>query len=466
MPQQARSPQPPNQLLRRLLGEAHWTGARLASEINVVGAQQGRRLTYDRTTVAHWLNGTRPRPPVPELVAEVFTRALNRPISAADTGLVRNSAPVDPVTRTSVPPRGDAVEMLKNLNKPADRRSVTCGGIYTLAALTVPTWAAPASRRTPPRAGAIQKIGPEHIAVCRNLLPLFSQSDETFGAGGVREPLRRFLAVSVAGWLETSAEPRFRRELCATAAQLTYLCAFTHFDSNMHYQAQQYYLASLVLAHEAGDRESYVLGLRGLSVQAHALGHFRQADRLATQAVGLGLPYVQPHQQAFLLGQLALTKAALGDPKLSARHLSAAEERLGASSATRAAVGTYHPASLALHHAAVARALRDHGRAVRELRTSLRHRPDGENRSRVITLAHLAEVQLGLGQVDLACGTWSEFLARCPQISSARVDDQLHTLIASLRPHQRNRAAAALLDQALHLRLQKAKRGRGSARTS
>lgn len=469
MTQQARPPQPPNQLLRRLLTEAHWTGTRLASEINVAGARQGRRLTYDRTAVAHWLTGTRPRAPVPELVAEVLTGALGRPIDVADTGLGPSPALMEPAVHSSAPSGGDAVKMLKHLNEQADRRSVARGGVFTLAALTVPTWAAQGPRHTPSRVGTARKVGPDHIEVCRSLLPLFSQSDVTFGAGGVREPLQRFLAVSVTQWLEAPAEPRFRRDLCAIAAQLTYLCAFTHFDSNLHYQAQQYYLASLALAHEAGDRSSYALGLRGLSVQAHALGHFRHADRLATQAVGLGIPCAKPHEQAFLLGQLALTKAATGDPKWSARHLSAAEKRLETASSDRVAVGAYHPASLALHHAAVARALHDRGRAAKALRTSLLHRPDGEDRSRAITLAHLAEVQLGLGQLDLACCTWSEFIACAPRIDSARVDDLLHTLIASLRPHQRNRAAAALLDRALHLSLQRARqgvgRGKGPIRT-
>uniref|UniRef100_A0AAU2UY57 Transcriptional regulator n=1 Tax=Streptomyces sp. NBC_00003 TaxID=2903608 RepID=A0AAU2UY57_9ACTN len=352
--------------------------------------------------------------------------------------------------------------MLKQLNQLAGPRSVPRGGIYTLAALNVPTWAARGDRLDASQhVGRRTAVGPEHIAVCRALLPLFAQNDAAFGGGGVRESLRRFLAVSVSEWLGAPAEPRFRRELCAVAAQMTYLCAFTHFDSNLHHQAQQYYLISLALAHEAGDRASYALGLRGLSVQAQALGHFRQADRLATQAVSLGIPHAEPHQQAFLLGQLALTRATSGDPKSSARHLSAAEQRLEVVSSTRAAVGAYHAASLSLHHAAVARGLRDHQRATRALQASLRHRPDGENRSRAITTAHLAEAQLGLGQLDRACYTWSHFLTHYPQISSARADDRLQTLMASLRPHQRNRTAAALLDQARHLKQQHGRQGNG-----
>ncbi|WP_189967906.1 hypothetical protein [Streptomyces violascens] len=343
--------------------------------------------------------------------------------------------------------------MLEHLDQPPGQGSVTRSGVYSLTSLTVPTWPAQGTSLSASKlSGREVPVGPEQISVCQTLLSVFSQNDAAFGAGSVLEPLRRFLATSVTDWLRAPAEPRFRRELCTATAQMAYLCAFAHFDSNLHPQAQQYYLASLSLAHEGGDRAGYAVGLRGLSVQAHALGHFQHADRLATQAVHLGIPHASPPQQAFLLGQLAVTRAVAGDLRASNHHLSAAEQRLESAHSAWAPVGAYHPASLALQHATVARGLHDHQRAVRELQLSLRYRPEGENRSRAITLAHLAEAQLSLGHLDLACHTWAEFLALYPQIASARADDLLKSQVASLRPHRRNRTAGSLLEQALYLR--------------
>ncbi|MFE9120401.1 hypothetical protein [Streptomyces sp. NPDC007172] len=295
-------------------------------------------------------------------------------------------------------------------------------------------------------------MGPEQLAACHALLPVFSHHDASFGAGTMREALSGFLATSVAGWLRMPAEPRFRRDLCTVAGQMAYLCGFAHFDSNLHSQAQQYYLTSLSLAHEAGDRAGYARGLRGLSVQAHALGHFPQADRLAAQAVSLGLPHTPPGQQAFFLGQLAVTRASLNDSAAAARHLAAAERRLSKAASSSAAVGAYHPAALSLHHAVVANSLGNHRQAAASLHASLRHRPPGEKRSRTITLAQLGETQLDSGSLELACQTWTEFLALYPQISSGRADQHLTTLIARIRPHRHNRAAAALLDRARQLR--------------
>ncbi|MFI6469977.1 hypothetical protein ACIBL5_06895 [Streptomyces sp. NPDC050516] len=443
----------PNQPLRRLLSETGWSGARLARELNAAATEQGWPLTYDRTTVSHWLAGTRPRPHIAQLAAEVLSRALGRPVSVTDTGL--NPAPAESGASGPVPWGDAAVDMLEHLNEPPGQGGHSLGAVYSLAGLALPTWAPRAERSVSTRTGD-PVVGPEQVAACQSLLPVFSRADACFGAGVMREALSRFLAISAAGWLRLPAEPRFRRGLCTVAGQMAYLCAFAHFDSNLHRRAQQYYLTSLALAHEAGDRAGYALGLRGLSVQAHALGHFPQADRLAAQAVSLGLPHTPSGQQAFFLGQLAVTRASLNDPKAAARHLTAAEHLLDGAASSTSPVGAYHPAALALHHAVVAGSLGDHRRAATSLQASLRHRPPTENRSRAITLAQLAEAQLNCGSLELACHTWAEFLTVHSQISSARVDGHLATLIARIRPYRHNRAAAALLDRAQQLRPRRA----------
>ncbi len=54
-----------NAWLGDLLAEAGWSGAELARAVNALGTLHGLALRYDRTAVAHWLSGTRPRRPVP-----------------------------------------------------------------------------------------------------------------------------------------------------------------------------------------------------------------------------------------------------------------------------------------------------------------------------------------------------------------------------------------------------------------
>ncbi|RST20979.1 hypothetical protein EF908_24600 [Streptomyces sp. WAC04770] len=448
----------PNQALRLLLAEAGWSGAQLAREVNALGAAQGTPLSYDRTAVAHWLAGSRPRSPAPALVAEALSRRLGRPVREEDAGLGPRSG--------AAQGERDAVESLDEALRTTGRRRVALAGAYSLAALTIPY--GPLTKPYGPQAGAYgppfirnappdlmpyttppsvpsARVGMAHVASAQELLALFSRGDAVLGAGPVYEPLRQYLAATVLPWLKHDMRPAVRRELLTVASRLTYLCAFAHFDMNRHAAAQRLYLTSAELAGEAGDRVGRGLALRGLSVQAHALGHFTEAHRLAEQAANTALRHVPPHQQAFFHGQLAVTLAGRGDAG-HARHLSLADRCLERSSSSgNTPVGAFHPGSLALQRAAVAVSTGDRHAAARALDLSLRHRPADERRSRALSLAELAEVQLAMGHLEQACRTWHEFLDVHPVVDSARADDRLRLLIARTRPYSGNPAVAALL---------------------
>nr|WP_239157850.1 hypothetical protein [Streptomyces sp. SID13726] len=425
------------------MAEAGWSGAQLARRINALAAAQGTALRYDRTSVAHWLAGSRPRPPVPDLVAEAFTRSLGRPVRAQDTGLLN---PGQPRRADGAPPgEGSAVARLERILGDTDRRGLARLGAYSLAALAIPPGVSEAARI--PAAEPSARVDASQVRLAREMLTVFSRGDAAFGAGSIREPLRQFLSTALLPWLRRDMKPAVRRELFTVAAQLVYLCAFTHFDMNHQAAAQRLYLTSVELAREAGDPVGTALGLRGLSVQAHTLGHFTEAHRLAEHAVRTGVRHVPPHQQAFLQGQLAVTQAALGDSR-ALRLLADAERRLEGTASGSSPVGAFHQGSLALQHAAVARSRGDHRTAVRALDLSLRRRPADERRSRALSLAELAELQLAAGHLEQACRTGHEFLDVLPHIHSARAEVRLRALTAGLRPHATNTVAAALLARA------------------
>ncbi|MER7038558.1 hypothetical protein [Streptomyces microflavus] len=450
----------PNQALRLLLAEAGWSGAQLAREVNALGAVQGTALHYDRTAVAHWLAGSRPRRPVPALVAEALSRRLGRPVREQDTGL----GPAVGAAHGPGAPAGEpsAVERLDEVLRTTGRRRVALAGAYSLAALAIPYGPSaiphgpltvphgPAAiHRGPPEPGRRSplppgRVGMAHVAAAHELLALFSRGDAVLGAGPVYEPLRQYLSASVLPWLQRDMKPAVRRELLTVASRLTYLCAFTHFDMNRHAAAQRLYLTSVELAREAGDRVGCGLALRGLSVQAHALGHFAEAHHLAERAAETALHQVPPHQQAFFHGQLAVALAGRGDPR-HARHLAAAERCLERSQNGDTPVGAFHPGSLALQRAAVATSRGDRHAAARALDLSLRHRPADERRSRALSLAELAETQLAIGHLEQACRTWHEFLDLYPRVDSARADDRVRLLTAKARPHSANPVVTALL---------------------
>ena len=441
-----RSARTPNRDLRSLLGQAGWSGARLAREVNSLGAEQGTALHYDRTSVAHWLAGSRPRPPVPALVAEALSRHLGRSVRPQDTGLTARGQDLGDLPGAP-PGEGSGVDRLDHLLRLTDRRTAALLGAYSLGALAVPHWPSAPVRGPAPRAGTGPAIGMAHVESARELLDVLARGDAVFGAGRIRQPLRRYLATTLLPWLRADLKPAVRGELFGVAARLTYLCAFAHFDTNHQAAAQHFYLTSAELAREAGDHVGYALALRGLSVQAHALGHHAAAQRLAEQAVRVGIRHAPPHQQAFFLGQLAVTGAVLGDSG-HVRHLVRAEKCLETASDGIPPVGSFHLGSLALQHAAVARSQGRHRAAVEALGRTLRHRPADERRSHAVCLAELAETQLTIGHLDQACHTWHAFLDLYPHISSARADDRLRVLTARLRPHATNQYAALLLARA------------------
>ncbi len=415
---------PPNRALRALLTEAGWSGASLAREVNSLGAAQGFALRYDRTAVSHWLSGTQPRPPAPELVAQALSSRLGRRLRPAETGLVHET------------PRavgGDGFALLAGALGTAEAREVYVPGGLTLSGIT----AVPATR-----------IGPPHVESARHLLVVLSRSDDVFGSGAVREPLRRFLGTVLLPWLRGPSTPAVRRELFEVAAQLAYLCGFVAYDSGRHALAQRMYGAAARLADEAGDRVGHAVALRGLSVQAHQLGHVTEARALAREAVRIGVRHAPPQRHAFFLGQLALTEAAAGDAACLTRLTQAERCLERAGGAGDLPTGAFHPGALALHQAYVHRARGDHRSAVRALEISLRHRPPDERRSTAITLADLALTHLDIGHLDRACAAAHTFLDARPGVASARVEGRLRTLLARLRPYARDRAAAGVLERA------------------
>ena len=81
MPAERRRRDPtPNLALRALLEESEWTQEAFARAISRLGNESGTRLGYDRTSVAHWLRGSRPSPKVQRFIAEALSRRLGRPV--------------------------------------------------------------------------------------------------------------------------------------------------------------------------------------------------------------------------------------------------------------------------------------------------------------------------------------------------------------------------------------------------
>jgi hypothetical protein len=479
--------QEPNVVLRRLLAETGWTEDRLARAVNEVGAEAGLSLRYGRSAVSHWLAGRRPW--VPALLAEALSRGLGRPVTVADIGLAtagpaadrtpgNDTAGTDTAGNDTAGPGQDAAAALIRLAGSHRGRGAHAGrdDAYRLAALTVPAWpAAVAVRPACPdqnqdqeqdqdrdrnrdrdRDRNRQRLTAGQVAAAEEMLRVFSDTDTAFGGGQARTALAAHLAYDIAPRLRITAAPVLRSRMFAAATALTYLCGFMCFDDEQHAMAQRYYRIALDLAAENGDPAAYAITLRSMSVQAHTLGHLRAAAQLAEAAATTSKRKVPLDREPFFLGQMAVAAAADGDRPRALRTLSTAERRLhratsAASRGANGAMGAYHLAALAHQEAAVRAVLGDRPGAISALSASVRARPPGERRSRAITTASLAELQLADGNLEEAAAAWHAFLDDYPFLRSGRAATALRTMRSRLRPYAANRSAARLLARAAAL---------------
>ena len=451
MPQQQ-----PDSRLRSLLVEAGWSGQQLAQKVNALGAEAGLTLRYDRTSVAHWLAGSTPRPPVAELIAEAFSRQLNRRIEAAVHGVpARGDVPGDPRRPENLfatfGGSGEADAAARLVELVAGRRRAPGGGVYSVAALAVPGWiqasTAPPSPSGATRAVRSDRIGREHAVAAEAMTRVFSDADCAYGGGRTVGALAAYLAVDVSPRLRARASPAVRQAMLRAATELAYLCAFMCFDQERHPAAQQYYTVALQLSAENNDPAAYATTLRALSVQANHLGHHRQAIDLADAAVRTAPATSPPGTRAFLHGQAAVAAAGIGDRRTALAHLTRAESLLERGATAGATSGAYHQASLGHQRAAVLEALGDAQGAAEALTASLRHRPAAERRARALTLAALAQMHLRQGRLEPAVATWQKFLEDYPHLESGRARTAHATLRATLRPHQRTPVVAAVWAQ-------------------
>ncbi|TCO45901.1 hypothetical protein [Actinocrispum wychmicini] len=429
--------------LRALLDRVGWSGAALAREVNQIGTESGLPLRYSRASVAQWLAGVRPRPPVPELIAEALSRKVGHPVTPAQIGYCDGH---DGGWQSEA----DPVEQLVTLAG-VQRRQVMRAAVYSLAALSFPRWVdAITAPVTVADDASTLRVGCGQVEAADAMLRKFSAVDAEYGARATRRATADYLATTISPWLRAPATDQTHRALVAVAAKLAYLCGFLCVDDELPGIAQRYYHTALRMSAEANDPAGYATTLRAMSVQAYTLGHYTHAFDLAESAQTTGAA-VAPSSRAFLVGQLALAAAATGDRYRAIDHLRTAEHLLDRAGDDSAALGVHHQSSMAHQRAAVRACLGDRPGAITALRQSIRYRPATERRSRAITLASLADLQLRQGHLEDAVASSHRFLDDYPCLGSGRADSALATLRARVRPFASNPSAATVLRRATAL---------------
>jgi len=532
----------PNRTLRGLLAETEWTQEAFARAIGRLGAEAGVRFRYDRTSVAHWLRGSRPSPRVQDFIAEALSRRLGRPVGVTQLGMgdgrsggpgprptgggdeaparlyvpqgtagparpadqlaALTAAVVGPPRADSPPPAPYQLTLLTppGLSAAGDARTTSTGTASSSAASgnspvtpstsptgsprppvsgrrsapapgrgtsigTEPTETPEPLRPRPPRALSpslprggrpARRTTPDEVASVREHVRFFAQQADRHGGGHIRTPLAACLAGLVRR-LRTGGDGPHHPQLVAGAARLSYLLARVYADEQRHGLAQRTFLTAAELAEEGGDPEGVALVRRALSSQAYQLGHRRQSLALAEAACETAPADVAPSARAFLCAGLAVAQAAEGERHRALAALRRAEHELarapadlttGPESPDGEPVGAYQDAALHYQAGQVRAALGDRDGAVRELRSSLRSRPEGESRSRALSEAELAELLLSQGRLEEACSAWQGFLEDSALVRSGRARHARDRMPRLLRPYAKERCVQVLLTRA------------------
>ncbi|MEV4925446.1 hypothetical protein [Streptomyces roseoverticillatus] len=412
--------------------EADWTQESLARAVNRVAKETGLSRTYDRTTVAHWLKGSQPRPPTERLIAEVLSRRLGRVITPEQAGLASTAQAGPQAGTAGFPPAGsraaehgepDPLHDMAESFRP-----------YEPEKAHVPPWQ-PGLESMADQMDAVSGTKHPEVAVLESAAQFYRVSYDAHGGEWLRGMLSDFLAGTVPGWMASARREAVRRELAAPCCKLTFLLAQMCADAGCHGAAQRHFTTAAQLAEAAGDQLMRAVVLRAMGTLAFSQGRRRSAmDYLeaGTSAVTSGDD--ARAVRAYLQAQLAVVHAADRNPAAALQALSTAE-RLAEATQAGDQLAHYPPAALSYQAAQVHTLLGQHARAADTLKRSLTLRPPQERRAIALTLAQRAALLVTLGHVDEACHVGHRLLDEYPHLQSRTLDCALRDLLQRLRPH-------------------------------
>ncbi|MEV5666738.1 tetratricopeptide repeat protein [Streptomyces flaveolus] len=441
-----------NALLAELLAEADMSAAQLARDVDRLAAAQGMSLRYDRTAVAHWLSGSRPKAPVPEFVAEALTRRTGRPVNPEETGLTETAAddgwdddvergrPGDPLRSLVTLARTDADPARRaRLVRAVFRQSVPPG----LEPVGLPGDIGLGARRA--------RVSEADVERARYMLDQFAGNWSLFGGGHARASFASYLGEDIGRLLMKPASPPLRKELLSVTGQLAHTLGDMAADAGYQGLAQRYYYAALRTAAENRDRRTRAITLRALSVQAVRMGALRYAVDLADAAVTAADTEDSDDLQAFVLVQRAYVQALSGESRTVYRDMETAEACLDRAASRPGPFTCYPRAGMAYRKGLVLLRLGHTPAALDALRYAAEDRPSHERRRRAFSQVRVALVLLDLGRVDEACVYGRLFTEEYPFLRSHRSAVLLKELQARLVRFRRVPEAAVLLNRISHL---------------
>ncbi|MFD4583067.1 transcriptional regulator [Streptomyces sp. NPDC058434] len=432
----------PNERLQALIQEAGCSNAGLARRVNMVGAERGLDLRYDKTSVARWLRGQQPRGRAPGIIAEALGRKLGRTVTIDEIGMANGKNLASGVGLQFAPTVLGAIEQVCELwRSDVGRRDFLTGSTVAASALVEPSrdWLITgADAQVARQAGA--RVGLPDVEAVRAMTKALTGLDHRFGAGHVRPVVVHYLNSVVSGLLSGSYREPVGRQLFAAVARLTELAGYMAVDTGQPGLAQRYYIQALRLAQAAGDRAygGYVLAA-SMSHLAAELGNPREIAQLARAAQEGARGQVTPRAEAMFHAAEARGHALLGDARTcqeaAARAIAALDRANPEAGDDPDWIAHFDHAYLADELAHCHRDLGQADQAARRATESLDGHPESRARRRGIGLVLLATARLQQREVEESCRTGTRAMELLGTLRSSRGTEYLDDLHQRLEPY-------------------------------
>lgn len=449
----AQQPQEPNRRLDTLIIEAGFSRKGLARRVVDLAVERGYPAPrYDHTSVRRWLRGEEPRPPVPALLAEIFSSRLGRPITPADLGFAPRKMPEHSVLRMPMTP-DEAADALNDLAC-ADlrgRRTPTESDFdsvaYPSAALR---WLIAPRTALGPGDGA-RELGMEDVREIREAVHAFRVLDNQMGARRIRRTVVDYLGTDIVPLLRDArcTEP-VRRQLFSAAAELVHLCGWQAHDLELQGLAQWYLVQALSLARFAEDCGLGGEILAAMSQQAIYVMQPDQAIDMAQAAQAAGRRAGLTVLEAESLVLEAHAHALRADTASCARALRRAESAFCQAQDDDLPpwLSYFDEAYFAAKIGHCFRALGQGAQTERHALRSLRMDPRFI-RGKALNISLLASGYAVQGEVEQACKAGRQAVDLTAGLGSARAVTSIGNLLHDLSPYSGTRQVKALTSYAV-----------------
>ncbi|WP_405827185.1 MULTISPECIES: Tat pathway signal protein [unclassified Streptomyces] len=409
----------------------------LARRIAAAAKDRGhRQIAPDATRIRRWIDGERPRPPVPALLAEVLSEAVGQILTPGDLGLTSAGPVLDSIqlpllTEAAAQTLAGWTQMDLFMNR-RDTLRLAIGAPLILAAERM--LGGTAHALSSDRKG----FDTDTVTALEEVTAFFTKADASKGGGLYRSAIVAQLA-EVARRVQDGVPRSLRTRVFAATADLAALAGWVSHDSGRYPTAQRYWSYGIYAAGEAGQPDRGVEIVTRMSHQMIYLG--RPDDALGLLRVAATKAKL-PVTRALVASQTGRVHAALGDERQADRHLGDADEFLeaGLGDDVPAWVGYFDAAEHAGARAVSARDLAGLGRgrqpASIHFEDALALRRPGFDRVRVMDRIGLAAALFDEGEAEAGAAAAQQALDDAARVDSTLVASRLNTLLHAASPYE------------------------------